>query len=407
LRGIEGLRALAACSVVAYHSWLYSTPGGSPVQSWPLTPILSNLAFGVILFFTLSGFLLYRPFAASIMRGNPLPSARRYLRNRALRIIPAYLAILFLVALVLQSALTHGSGGTLRSGALTQPRLLTENALLVQGYQPGSLLTGIGPAWSLAVECVFYLLLPGIALLGWLLAGSTARQRRRRIAALAPALLLLVVGISGKLVAAHAFDPGAYHGWKADWQSVVERSFWCQADLFAFGMALAVVRVDAENGITRFARGLRFVAAPLALAAGALSLRMTTLSDELGFSLYNTLMAVGFACLLALVVLPPRRANVPILVRILETRPFVWAGLISYSVFLWHEPIVRWLEGHGLTATGTAGLVGNTLLLLTLTVALSTLTYRWIELPALRQKGRASRRGAVPEAPAEQVQAAP
>jgi peptidoglycan/LPS O-acetylase OafA/YrhL len=407
LRGIEGLRALAACSVVAYHSWLYSTPGGSPVQSWPLTPILSNLAFGVILFFTLSGFLLYRPFAASIMRGNPLPSARRYLRNRALRIIPAYLAILFLVALVLQSALTHGSGGTLRSGALTQPRLLTENALLVQGYQPGSLLTGIGPAWSLAVECVFYLLLPGIALLGWLLAGSTARRRRRRIAALAPALLLLVVGISGKLVAAHAFDPGAYHGWKADWQSVVERSFWCQADLFAFGMALAVVRVDAENGITRFARGLRLVAAPLALAAGVLSLRMTTLSDELGFSLYNTLMAVGFACLLALVVLPPRRANVPILVRILETRPFVWAGLISYSVFLWHEPIVRWLEGHGLTATGTAGLVGNTLLLLTLTVALSTLTYRWIELPALRQKGRASRRGAVPEAPAEQVQAAP
>ena len=392
---------------MAYHSWLYSTPGRSPVQSWPLTSVLSNLAFGVILFFTLSGFLLYRPFAASIMRGNPLPSARRYLRNRALRIIPAYLAILFLVALVLQSALTHGSGGTLRSGALTQPRLLTENALLVQGYQPGSLLTGIGPAWSLAVECVFYLLLPGIALLGWLLAGSTATRRRRRIAALAPALLLLVVGISGKLVAAHAFDPGAYHGWKADWQSVVERSFWCQADLFAFGMALAVVRVDAENGITRFARGLRLVAAPLALAAGALSLRMTTLSDELGFSLYNTLMAVGFACLLALVVLPPRRANVPILVRILETRPFVWAGLISYSVFLWHEPIVRWLEGHGLTATGTAGLVGNTLLLLTLTVALSTLTYRWIELPALRQKGRASRRGAVPEAPAEQVQAAP
>jgi peptidoglycan/LPS O-acetylase OafA/YrhL len=134
---------------------------------------------------------------------------------------------------------------------------------------------------------------------------------------------------------------------------------------------------------------------------------MTTLSDELGFSLYNTLMAVGFASLLALVVLPPRRANAPVLVRILETRPFVWAGLISYSVFLWHEPIVRWLEGHGLTANGTAGLVGNTLLLLALTVALSTVTYRWIELPALRQKGRASRRGSAPEAPAEQVQAAP
>jgi peptidoglycan/LPS O-acetylase OafA/YrhL len=393
--------------VLVYHSWLYSAPGGNPVQIWPLTSVLPDLAFGVILFFTLSGFLLYRPFAASILRGNPLPSVHRYLRNRVLRIAPAYLVILLLVALVLRSALSHDPDGGLRSGPLTEPRLLAENALLVQSYRPSSLLTGIGPAWSLAVECVFYLALPGLALLGWMLARSASARQGRRIAALAPAVLILAVGVSGKLVAAHAFHPGIYHGWTTDWQSVVERSFWCQADLFAFGMALAVLRVDAEDGITRFARGVRTIAAPLGLVAYLVTAKMTSLADELGFSFYNTLMAFAFACLLALVVLPARRPTTPILVRVLETRPFVWAGLISYSVFLWHEPLVRWLQGHGLTTGGAIGLAGNTLLLLGLTVVLSTATYLCVELPALRRKGRSGERRAIPEVPAEQIQAAP
>jgi hypothetical protein len=44
--------------------------------------------YGVVLFFTLSGFLLYRPFAGTIVRGQRLPSVGRYLGNRALRILP-------------------------------------------------------------------------------------------------------------------------------------------------------------------------------------------------------------------------------------------------------------------------------------------------------------------------------
>jgi peptidoglycan/LPS O-acetylase OafA/YrhL len=151
LQGIEGLRALAACSVLVYHSWLYSAPDGHRVEIWPLTAVLPDLAFGVVLFFTLSGFLLYRPFAASILRGKPMPSVRRYLRNRVLRIAPAYLAILLLVALVLRSALSRDAEGDLHNGALTDPGLLARSALLVQNYSPSSTLAGIAPAWSLAV----------------------------------------------------------------------------------------------------------------------------------------------------------------------------------------------------------------------------------------------------------------
>jgi len=372
-----------------------------------LTSVLPDLAFGVVLFFTLSGFLLYRPFVASILRANPMPSARRYLRNRALRIAPAYLAILLLVSLVLHSALSRDASGHLHNGALTDPGLLARTALLTQDYTPNSTLAGIGPAWSLAVEVVFYLALPGLALLAWRLARPASTRSGRRVAALVPAALMLAVGVSGKLVAAHVFHPGIYHGWVADWQSVVERSFWCHADLFAFGMALAVLRVDAEDGLQRVSRRVRTAAVPLGLLAYLVTARMTGVTEQVSYSFYNTLMAIAFTCLLAVVVLPARRTKPGLLVRVLETRPLVWGGLISYSVFLWHEPLVRWLQGHELTIAGVAGLGANTLLLLGLTAVLSTVTYRYVELPALRRKvgGREGRQ--VPTVPAEQAQAAP
>jgi peptidoglycan/LPS O-acetylase OafA/YrhL len=372
-----------------------------------LTRLLHELAFGVVLFFTLSGFLLYRPYAASILRGKPLPGAGKYLRNRALRIVPAYLVILLLVSLVLRSAMTYDRPGHLHSGELTEPGLLLKNVLLLQNYVPNSILTGISPAWSLAVEVVFYLALPGLGLLGWRLARSASTRRRRRIAALIPALLLLVIGISGKLATAHVSHGGIYHGWTPDWESVVERSFWCQADLFVFGMGLAILRVDAEDGLLRFSRALRPVAAVLGFLAYLVTATMTGLWDELGYSFYNTLMAFAFACLLALVVLPGRTTRPSLLVRTLEMRPLVWAGVISYSVFLWHEPLVHWLEAHGLTASGTTGFVTNTAFLLGVTLILSALTYRFVERPAMQRKARVLPQKRTADLPTEQAQAAP
>jgi peptidoglycan/LPS O-acetylase OafA/YrhL len=172
-------------------------------------------------------------------------------------------------------------------------------------------------------------------------------------------------------------------------------------------MALAVMRIDAEDGLLRFLRGVRAAAVPLGLLACLATAAMTPFSDELGYSFYNTLMAFAFACLLALVVLPTGGERPSLLVRVLETRPFVWAGLISYSVFLWHEPLVHWLEGHGLTAAGAIGLGANTLLLLALTAVLSSLTYRWVKLPALRRKVGVRRERGILDVPTEQVEGCP
>src|SRR5437870_2898774 len=68
--GIEGVRALAAAAVLVFHCWTYGEPGGGTAPLGPLsTYVMPHLALGVTLFFSLSGFLLYRPFAAALLRG--------------------------------------------------------------------------------------------------------------------------------------------------------------------------------------------------------------------------------------------------------------------------------------------------------------------------------------------------
>jgi peptidoglycan/LPS O-acetylase OafA/YrhL len=58
LPGIEGARAVAAGSVLVYHCWLFGSPDGTSPRLGPLTGVMPHLALGVILFFSLSGFLL-------------------------------------------------------------------------------------------------------------------------------------------------------------------------------------------------------------------------------------------------------------------------------------------------------------------------------------------------------------
>ena len=388
LPGIEGVRAIAALSILIYHVWLYGPPGSDEQPGLgPFGRLMPDFAFGVILFFTLSGFLLYRPFAAALLREQERPSFARYLRNRALRIIPAYWAILLLVSLVLQAALVRDSTGDLRTDALHDPLLLLENVLLVQNYTPDGVVTGIGPAWSLAVEVAFYLTLPLLVILACALASHAVTRATRRLAALAPAAILLAAGLCGKAAAAHAVPATTGGGWNDDWHSVVERSFLSQADLFAFGMALAIVHVEAEDGHLRVGRRGRWLAAAVAIGAYLVTAKMTWYG-QLGHSPYNTLMAFAAALILALVVLPgPGRR---VIAGVLDAAAARLGRPGLYSLFLWHEPLVRFLDAHGLTFGGDAGFFANLVVTVLVALALSWLTYSLVERPALRRKRKAA-----------------
>jgi len=393
------MRAIAASMIVLVHVWAFSSPDGKALGTdlW-VGDALSALAVGVTLFFTLSGFLLYRPFAAAIARGHEHMSIRAYFRNRALRIFPAYWVILFFCAVVLGSVYLR-DGAVLEIGRLSDPIQFLQAALLLNNYRPTTLLIGIGPAWSLAVELVFYVALPLLVLAAARVARRARDRRGRALALLGPPLLLLVLGFSGKLVAGHVFPAAPTAGYGNNLHSVVERSFWAQADLFSFGMVAAVAYVQIADGHLRLPAYWR----PLAVGLGLLIFlpcAWTMHQGEQSYLVQNTGEALALALIFAAIVIPEATGNTrSAALRFLESTPLVAVGVVSYSVFLWHLPVIFWLSDHGLTVAGWGGLLVNLAIVAVAVGALSALTYHFVEKPALRRKhsmrsGRAELKGA-------------
>jgi peptidoglycan/LPS O-acetylase OafA/YrhL len=309
-----------------------------------------------------------------------------YLRNRVLRILPAYWVILVAAAVVLPAVTVRLSASDLELGRLvSHPSALLSNAVLMQNYFAGSLDTGIGPAWSLAVEVAFYLALPFLAFLAATLAVPAGSRRGRTTAALVPPFVLFGVGLVAASGASALLAPDSL------WHSILVRSFLNHADLFAFGMALAVLMVSIEDGVVTLPpwwRKAAFVSFVVSVLTTLILVDRGLILTYRGSVEYETLTAIASVLLLALVVLPSADASVSHLTRLLDTRVLVAIGLASYSMFLWHEPLIRWLQSEGLTFAGRIGFVENLALVCALTAALATLTYRFVERPALAQKRR-------------------
>src|SRR4051812_22412462 len=89
--GLDGLRALAALSVLCLHVWLYARPDpAAPTRLEVLDQAAFELRLGLVFFFLLSGYLLYRAFAAAALRRAAPVDVGRYARRRFARIVPAY-----------------------------------------------------------------------------------------------------------------------------------------------------------------------------------------------------------------------------------------------------------------------------------------------------------------------------
>lgn len=410
LPGIQGLRALAALAILALHVSVHALPEGSD-YGLPLFDryVVPQLALGVTLLLLLSGFLLYRPFAASLIRGTPRPSLRRYLVNRGLRILPAYWAILLVTLVVFQTSLIRDETGGLEPARMTDPVLVGLNLLLLQGFVPQGVLTGIGPAWALGAVVTFYAVLPLLVLGAWLLASTATSRGARTLAALAPALVLVLVGLTGKATAAFVLPPGPWGGWGADWHTVIERSFFAHADMFGFGMAIAVLHVLREDGRLHLPRHWRPAAllVMLAVALPATKFLQTEVDGQggpLGNYAYDFVLAAVGAVFLAWVVLPDPSSGRPwVGVRILERRWIVAIGVVSYSLFLWHEPLILLLREHGLTFAGPTGLAVNLAAVAALAFALSAVTYHYLERPALIRKSRTAAPRRAPVTPVDET----
>ena len=384
LDGFDGLRAVAALTVVTYHVAL----SGEFLHAGSLAQLLWELKGGVAIFFVISGALLYLPFARSIRDRAELPDWRRYGRRRAVRILPAYWVALTAVAIGPFAAGVFGSHAWSYYG-------------LSQIYDPQTVLGGLGVAWSLCVEVSFYAVLPVFAWLVARMAGRTSTRGRvgvqlAWIGLAALGSLMLRGELAGSLSA-----PFYDHG------QTLMVTLPGLLDWFAIGMALAVLRAELEVGrASRFplaALGRRPGACVL-LAFAAFVLAVPEQHGDIFLPWYGleTHLAIGVgAGLLVLAVIVPGESAVrawPL--RVLGSRVAAWLGTISYGIYLWHFPALELIERAVLPHPASASVASLALVWLAVAsaaVVLGAASYYLVERPArglLRRResdGRPSR----------------
>lgn len=366
LRVLTGVRGWAALWVFMYHAWSYAKhpPLKAELFGWTLdlTPFFSMGIAGVTIFFVLSGFLLTTPFAqwqAGLRRRPPLD---RYYLRRVLRVFPAYyvqLAILLAVA-----AWVPGQPGMEDVGTLFRHLLMLFMPPPLGAYPIN------GVWWTLPIEFGFYLVLPFLAFLltpwraVWLLFGCLAVMclwRHGVVVHLADAPMQMRVSAAYQL-------PGSM-------------------DAFGMGMLAAVLnanRVHLPPWLLPPARGGLLGLLGIALVLAAIywlpDRRAEYWNDNLIFYTWTPALSLGIAAVLLAGV-----GGNGAVQKLFGNRTMVFLGLVSYSLYLWHLPVLTWLVAASWYPSLTGGQLAWLLALaLPVTLAISMVSYLGVERPFMR-----------------------
>ena len=310
--GLDGLRGVAILAVVGFH--YFKEPSGG--------------FYGVDLFFVLSGYLITTLLLEERDRTDRIALAA-FWRRRAYRLLPGLFTVL--TAYAIATAASPLALKRIAAGGLYVANIV---------WASGSHLlynTPLAPFWSLAQEEQFYLLWPFVLVL--LLKRGV---RESRLAAVLIGLVIVLATYRAALTLSGASLVRIYGGPDT------------HADGLLLGCALALLR----------RRGLRVPQAAGWVGLAALLAAFAVLSGTMGPIAYG-LAPMSIACtLLVGAALEPG-----VLSRCLSWRPLAWIGLISYSLYLWHD-FVLWLIG------GQAPLIA-----VPLTLGVATLSYYKVEKP--------------------------
>jgi peptidoglycan/LPS O-acetylase OafA/YrhL len=344
---IESLRAIAALGVLLGHAHGLANAYHPTIYDSYLDRVITGGGFGVFLFFGLSGYLLYWPFARRDFGGGGAVQLRRYATNRALRILPLYWLSVVVVLLVQEE------GGT----AEQWWRFM----LLMENFSTSTVGQVNGVLWSLVVEIHFYVLLPLLALgISRAAAGSLKRA--------AAAIAALGAGSLGLWLAFVTFGSPPNPLWRYN----IPATFF----YFVGGMLLVLVRIEWERRPPRWLAG-PFGAGDVWLLAGAALTAVVFWRYDLG-----PLFAVISFLVVGACVLPLRAGR---LVRMLDWRPLAAIGVASYSLYVWHDRVIDNGLRRGLLPESTAPLL---LVALPLCIGIALVSYRLVEAPFLRLRRR-------------------
>lgn len=332
LTGLDGLRALAVLAVLVFHADPVRLPGGF---------------LGVDLFFVISGYLITRILLGELGRTGGLDLTRFYLR-RAVRLLPAVLVLL--VAVTVTSALIWRDESATLRGSVLSTLGYVGNWWLIGAHQSYFVASGRPPMlqhlWSLAIEEQFYLIWPlGLTLLA---AGSHRWWRRlgpgeaypdrwplpRRFGRVAAVSVLLALASTGAMTVLAIRDQVPFG---SDSSRIYFGSDTHSMGLLlgaAFGAMAEKVSFEPRRSwrIRRWFTDLLGVAALVGM--GVLVYRV----DEFSPGLYRGGFLAVSAVAVVLVSTVARAGSR--LGQLLDRQPLRWLGDRSYSIYLWHWPVI-------------------------------------------------------------------
>jgi peptidoglycan/LPS O-acetylase OafA/YrhL len=307
-------------------------------------------ALGVPVFFVLSAYLITELLLRESEKYGKVDIGKFYIR-RILRIWPLYFFVLIFGYLLAHIVRGHPIG----IGMLVPYLLLSGNWFTAFfGYLP----LGLGVLWSIGVEEQFYLVWPTIIRIG-----------RRKGALIASAVLFAGSQISVAVLASrhNSINPGIW------------TNTFAQMQYFAIG---AVISVLLNSRIPRFHAAVRvlFLAAAMASFWCADYVFNTSRHEQASLgATYPGYLITGLGA--ALMFMSFLGAQIP-----KWMGPFVYFGKISYGLYVFHPLIieaVKMVMGHH-----ASGPVARSLIALPLTLAVASLSYRFLESPFLNLKHR-------------------
>ena len=350
---INGLRGVAILGVVYTHLLRGWTPPGHRefelfgVTLYPYSP-LSNSWLGVSLFFVLSGFVLFAPYAAGRRSMQSGADAAAFLRRRALRLLPLYyIASMICFLFVLPPGLKHFS----------------DFVALVTVTFPFTR-TGFMPAynwvlWSLGVEIWISALFPLLVFawrrfgMGWVCLGSF--------------VLSLAVRTIGT-------EPGFYDSNPI--LNYVKDGPLGRLDDFVLGMLAASLyrRAGGQGQTKRWAVPGIVTGMLLFFVTASLwdSAQLGRIDRHVIGLLYNLFQASSLLVILGLLFTRSR-----VLTLLFANRPLQLLGMMCYSLYVWHGLAVPRIVGPTIS---TEGLLAYAVIVL----FLSALTYRFVEFGHVR-----------------------
>jgi peptidoglycan/LPS O-acetylase OafA/YrhL len=336
---IDGMRAIAVVSVIVFHLWAQAAPGGY---------------LGVDIFFVISGYLIGSGIKSDLDRD--AFSLLKFYERRIRRIVPALVVVLAVstvaALLILYPPNLDRFGRSLGAATLSLSNFYFWQTSGYFQQQAGAM--PLLHTWSLAVEEQFYLLFPLIAMLLF-------KVVRRWLGIVIWSLLGLSLA-SSVWVSLDNPDTAFYLPQFRAWEL-----------LLGAAVPFAGFRLPGSHLIRQLVAAMGVALVGWAIAFEPFSPAINSIPACLGaiaLIMSGGVSAVG------------RQTEVS---RVLGSAPMRFVGLVSYSLYLWHWPLIVFTKRYFLT-TELTWQQGVAIALATF--ALAVLSWRFVEGPFRKAKAR-------------------